>query len=202
MWSAASSVTCLISRSVSHSISTELRPRQPSNSPARRRADQTQRSAARSQAAAQALSSHAGGAAADAAPRTRRQTVDYTMLAACVEGLQAWVPAKIEQVSAWAKRRVIPHMARTHAHTLHNLDLGRPPQYVRATRRWCNTTDMRSQCGFAPWKGAASCTCHGTRPPHAYTSALHRREAQHRKHTVSVRNGKLIGRGLAACSFR
>ncbi len=30
--------------------------------------------------------------------KARRQTVDYTLLAACVHEMQAWTPAKVEQV--------------------------------------------------------------------------------------------------------
>lgn len=41
-----------------------------------------------------------GAPAAAAPPRPRRQTLDYTALAACVHELQhEWVPSKVEEVS-------------------------------------------------------------------------------------------------------
>ena len=77
-----------------------------------------------------------------------------------------------------------------------------------ATRRWCSMTDTRSRFGFAPWKAAASCTCHGIRPLRGFTLASHRPEARRRKHTASVRFGKLdkrhvcAGLGSTTCDYR
>ena len=110
--------------------------------------------------------------------KARRQTVDYTLLAACVHEMQNWTPAKVEQVLSGLSRLLCTPALLCACLVIPNL--------VLDPRRWCSTTGQRSRCDSARWRTAGSCTYPGTPLRHGYTSAVRLHAARRQRRTASV----------------